>query len=319
MGLPKEYRIVLGLALVFIAVVAVMISWSPDESNIAREMSEEPEITVYFNETGEKQTMKLEEYLMGVVAGEMYPDWPLQAYAAQAIFARSFTLAFMAEGGLKDKYGTDISTNIEETQAYNSDAITPEIRKAVEMTRGEVMTYDNRYVKGWFHAYSGGMTTSAKEGLNYQETEPSYIKSVDLGDNEFAPEEVTSWHAEYDAKELQQLLATAGVDVGELKDLVVTGKGKTNRITEIKISGAKGTKTMHGADFRIAVDSTRMRSTLVSKWEFANGVLLIEGRGYGHGVGLSQWDAYKMAKEGKSPQEIATSFFNKVKIKKLYD
>ena len=318
MGLPKEYRIVLGLALVFIAIAAVMISWSPDD-NIAREIDEEPEITVYFHETKDKQTMKLEEYLMGVVAGEMFPDWPIEAYAAQAIFSRSFTMAFIAEGGLKDKYGTDISTNIEEAQAYNSDAVTPEIRQAVEMTKGEVMTYDNRYVKGWFHAYSGGMTTSAKEGLNYQEPEPPYIKSVDFGDNEYAPDDVTHWQVDYDADELQQLLATAGIDVGELKNLEVTGKGKTNRITEIKISGTEGIKTMHGADFRIAVDSTRMRSTLVSKWEFADGVLHIEGRGYGHGVGLSQWDAYKMAKEGKSPQEIATSFFNKVEIKKLYN
>ncbi len=318
MGLPKEYRIVLGLALVFIAIAAVMISWSPDD-NIAREIDEEPEITVYFHETKDKQTMKLEEYLMGVVAGEMFPDWPIEAYAAQAIFSRSFTMAFIAEGGLKDKYGTDISTNIEEAQAYNSDAVTPEIRQAVEMTKGEVMTYDNRYVKGWFHAYSGGMTTSAKEGLNYQEPEPPYIKSVDFGDNEYAPDDVTHWQVDYDADELQQLLATAGIDVGELKNLEVTGKGKTNRITEIKISGTEGIKTMHGADFRIAVDSTRMRSTLVSKWEFADGVLHIEGRGYGHGVGLSQWDAYKMAKEGKSPQEIATSFFNNVEIKKLYN
>ncbi|NMB38689.1 MAG: SpoIID/LytB domain-containing protein [Firmicutes bacterium] len=318
MGLPKEYRIVLGLALVFIAIAAVMISWSPDD-NIAREIDEEPEITVYFHETKDKQTMKLEEYLMGVVAGEMFPDWPIEAYAAQAIFSRSFTMAFIAEGGLKDKYGTDISTNIEKAQAYNSDAVTPEIRQAVEMTKGEVMTYDNRYVKGWFHAYSGGMTTSAKEGLNYQEPEPPYIKSVDFGDNEYAPDDVTHWQVDYDADELQQLLATAGIDVGELKNLEVTGKGKTNRITEIKISGTEGIKTMHGADFRIAVDSTRMRSTLVSKWEFADGVLHIEGRGYGHGVGLSQWDAYKMAKEGKSPQEIATSFFNNVEIKKLYN
>ena len=76
---------------------------------------------------------------------------------------------------------------------------------------------------------------------------------------------------------------------------------------------------MHGAEFRIAVDSTKMRSTLVTDWQVNDGVLTIGGTGYGHGVGLSQWDAFKMAKEGKSPQEIATSFFKDVEIKKLYD
>jgi len=302
-----------------IAVVIVMVSWSGYRDDIAREMKEEPQITVYFNETGEKRSMGLEEYLMGVVAGEMFPDWPVEAYGAQAIFARSFTLALIAEGGLRDKYGADISTNIEEAQAYNPDAITPEIRQAVEATRGQVLTYENRYVKGWFHAYSGGMTTSAKEGLNYQDPEPPYIKSVKLGENEYVPEDVRNWEAKYTLAELQGLLAAKGINVGQIQDLKITERGPTDRVTEIRVIGTEGSDTIHGADFRIAVDSTKMKSTLVTDWEVADGVLTIRGTGYGHGVGLSQWDAFKMAKEGKSPQEIAASFFEGVEIKKLYD
>ena len=58
--------------------------------------------------------MPMEEYIAAVVAGEMFPDWPVEAYAAQAIFARSFTMDFIAAGEVKDKYGADVSTNIEE-------------------------------------------------------------------------------------------------------------------------------------------------------------------------------------------------------------
>lgn len=308
-----------GVILLVIAVVVAMVSWSGDRDDLAKELEQEPQITVYFNDTRAKRTMGLEEYLQGVVAGEMFPDWPIEAYAAQAIFARSFTMAFIAEGGLQDKYGADISTNIEEAQAYNPDAITPEIRQAVEMTRGEVLTYEDRYVKGWFHAYSGGKTTTAKEGLNYQEAEPPYIASVDLGENQYAPEDVTNWEAEYTLAELTNLLAAAGINVGEIQDLKITERGPTDRITQLEIVGTNGTETMHGAEFRIAVDSTKMRSTLVTDWQVNDGVLTIGGTGYGHGVGLSQWDAFKMAKEGKSPQEIATSFFKDVEIKKLYD
>jgi len=315
----QGYRLVAGLILILIAVVIVMVSWSGSRDDIAREMKQEPQITVYFNDTGEKRSMGLEEYLQGVVAGEMFPDWPVEAYGAQAIFARSFTLALIAEGGLKEKYGADISTNIEEAQAYNPGAITPEIKQAVENTRGQVLTYEDRYVKGWFHAYSGGITTTAKEGLNYQEAEPPYIKSVDLGENEYAPEDVRSWEAKYTLAELQGLLAEKGINVGQIQDLKITKRGPTDRITEIQVVGTDGTDTIHGADFRIAVDSTKMRSTLVTDWEVAEGVLTIRGTGYGHGVGLSQWDAFKMAKEGKSPQEIATAFFKGVEIKKLYD
>jgi stage II sporulation protein D len=305
--------------LILIAVVIAMVSWSGGRDDIAKEMKHEPQITVYFNDTGKKRSMGLEQYLQGVVAGEMFPDWPVEAYGAQAIFARSFTLALIAEGGLQGKYGADISTDIEEAQAYNPSAITPEIKQAVENTRGQVLTYEDRYVKGWFHAYSGGVTTSAKEGLNYQDQEPPYIKSVDLGENEYTPEDVRSWEVKYTLAELRELLADAGINVGEIQDLKITKRGPTERITEIQVTGSEGTGTIHGADFRIAVDSTRMRSTLVTGWDVAEGVLTIKGTGYGHGVGLSQWDAFKMAKEGKSPQEIASAFFEGVEIKKLYD
>lgn len=86
----KNQVVVLGLVLVAIASVVMLISWSGDDSNIVRELEEEPTLTVYVNETGEIKQMKLEEYLMGVVAGEMFPDWPVNAYAAQAIFAAEF-------------------------------------------------------------------------------------------------------------------------------------------------------------------------------------------------------------------------------------
>jgi len=315
----KNQAVVLGLVLVAIASVVLLISWSSDDRNIVRELEEEPTLTVYVNETGEIKKMKLEEYLAGVVAGEMFPDWPVEAYAAQAIFARSFTMDFVSQGGVKDKYGADVSTSIEETQAYNPQAITPEMRKAVEMTRGQVMTYDNRYVRGWFHAYSGGITCRAKEGLDYQEEEPPFTKSVRLPENEYAPEEVKEWQVEYSASELRSLLAARGVNVGEITGVEILERGPTERITRIKISGTQGEQEITGPEFRLALDSTKMKSTLVRELAFENGVLRISGTGYGHGVGLSQWDAFMLAKEGKSPEEIVQTFFQGVTIRRIYD
>jgi len=315
----KNQAVVLGLVLVAIASVVLLISWSGDDSNIVRELEEEPTLTVYVNETGEIKKMKLEEYLAGVVAGEMFPDWPVEAYAAQAIFARSFTMDFVSQGGVKDKYGADVSTSIEETQAYNPQAITPEIRKAVEMTRGQVMTYDNRYVRGWFHAYSGGITARAKEGLDYQEEEPPFTKSVRLPENEYVPEDVKAWQVEYTAAELKNLLAAKGVNVGDITGVEITERGPTERITKILVRGTQGEQEITGPEFRLAVDSTKMKSTLVKDFAFENGTLRIGGTGYGHGVGLSQWDAFMLAKEGKSPEEIVQTFFEGVTIRRIYD
>ncbi|HHT74044.1 MAG TPA: SpoIID/LytB domain-containing protein [Firmicutes bacterium] len=315
-----DQAVVLGLVLVLVAAVALLVSWSGSEDNIVRELDQEPQVRVYMHETGEIKEMPLEEYVAGVVAGEMFPDWPVEAYAAQAIFVRSFTMDFMAAGGVKDKYGADVSTNIEETQAFNAEAVTDEIRKAVEMTRGQVMVFDNRYVRAWFHAYSGGITAQAKEGLGYQEEEPPFTKSVKLPDNEYAPEDVRAWEASYDAQELQKMLADAGIEVGEISNVTILERGPTERITKIQIEGSEKTATVSGPEFRLAVDSTRMKSTLVDTFQFSNGQLRITGTGYGHGVGLSQWDAFKMAKEGKSPEEIVKAFFAEgVEIKKIYD
>ena len=98
-------------------------------------------------DSGQKKQMDVEEYLAGVVAGEMKPGWPLNAYAAQAIVARTFTMEFLARGGTGKLHGTDISTDEKEAQAYNVASITPAIRRAVAMTRGQVLVYKNRYIK----------------------------------------------------------------------------------------------------------------------------------------------------------------------------
>ncbi|MDI9484880.1 MAG: SpoIID/LytB domain-containing protein [Bacillota bacterium] len=319
MTFKKNQAIVLGLVLVVIASVTVLISWSGDERNIVRELQEEPTISVYINDTGQIQEMKLEEYIAGVVAGEMFPDWPVEAYAAQAIFARSFTMDFISTGGVKDKYGADVSTSIEETQAFNPDAVTEEIKKGVEMTRGEVMTYDNRYVRGWFHAYSGGVTARAKEGLDYQEEEPPFTVSRKLPENSYVPDEVKEWTVQYSAAELRNLLSRTGVNVGDIRSIEITERGPTERITQITVTGTQGEATVSGPEFRLAVDSTKMKSTLVHDFTFQDGVLTITGTGYGHGVGLSQWDAFMLAKDGKSPEEIVETFFEGIKIRKIYD
>lgn len=318
MGIKKNQAIVLGLVLVVIASVTALLSWSRDDRNIVRELQEEPTLTVYVNETGQIQEMPLEEYIQGVVAGEMFPDWPVNAYAAQAIFARSFTMDFLASGGVKDKYGADVSTSIQETQAFNPDAVTEEIKKGVEMTRGEVMTYDNRFVRGWFHAYSGGITAQAKEGLDYQDEEPPFTKSVKLGENDYVPDDVKEWTAEYNAEELRGMLAQTGLNVGEITGVEIAEKGPSGRVTSLLVRGSQGEDTISGPAFRLAVDSTKMKSTLVQDLRFEGGTLSITGTGYGHGVGLSQWDAFKLAKEGKSPEEIVETFFPDIEIRTIY-
>lgn len=277
-----------------------------------------PTVHVVDKESGQTRTLSIEDYIKGVVAGEMgqlpsevdsEDDWPHEAYAAQAILARSFALDFLnSEGRI------DISTDVEEAQAYAPEKITPAIEQAVEETRGVVMAHNGKYVKAWFHSYSGGHTATAKEGLNYQHAEPGFVRARDVGDNEYAPDDVKHWTAVIPLSQVAAGLAERGVNVGTIERVEVAEWGQTGRAVLINVIGSAGTEQVHAADFRIAAGSEVLKSTKLHTLEVRGGQLHATGTGYGHGVGLSQWDAYKMAREGRSAREILEFFFKDITI-----
>lgn len=282
-------------------------------------MQEEPTVVVVHRD-GRREEMPLEQYVKGVVAGEMgrlpargqeeEADWPVEAYAAQAILARSFTMDYLEESG-----GNEIPAAHEQAQAYNPDNIFPAIEEGVDMTRGEVMMYNDEYVRAWFHSYSGGKTATAREGLGQQE-EPPYIKSVDVGENEFAPEDVTDWEFSMTLAELQGAL---DVNVGAINDVRIAERGPSERVTKFEVIGDGGRAEVGGNEFRLAVGPEKLKSTLIEEWDVSGGRVTARGTGFGHGVGLSQWDTYKLAREGRSPEDIVKFFFDGIEIRRLWD
>lgn len=284
-----------------------------------RQLGEEPRVRL---DTGDgTREMGLEEYVKGVVGGEMGQlpaaggqegDWPHAAYAAQAILARSFALTFMSEDGT-----VEISTDVREAQAYAPENITPAIERAVEATRGMVMFHRGEPVKAWFHSYSGGHTATAKEGLNYQDEEPGFIVAKEMPENEYVPEENRVWSASIPLAEVSEALAEHGF--GEVRDVRIEERGPSGRATRLSVTGSRRSGPIHAAELRIALGAERMRSTLLDRFEVTGGNLVMEGRGFGHGVGLSQWDAYKLAQEGRSAEEILQFFFRDIEIEKAWD
>lgn len=311
--------IVLLLALGAFYLVSGRQGGGPQGTEEAR--GEEPNVTLV-HEDGRRERMPMEEYVKGVVAGEMgrlpargeteEQDWPEAAYAAQAILARSFAVRYLEESG-----GDEIPAQHEAAQAYNPDNIIPAIERGVERTRGEVMVYNGEPVRAWFHSYSGGRTATAREGLA-QEEDPPYIKSVDTGDNDFVPEDVARWVANISLDELGTALREKDMGVGEVQDVRIAERGPSQRVTSFVVEGSQGTRTVSGNDFRLAVGPERLRSTLIDDLEVANGRMMVSGRGFGHGVGLSQWDAYKLAREGRSPEEIVRFFFDDIEIRRMW-
>ena len=168
-----------------------------------------PLAEIYRTDIGAVETMDLESYLMGVVAGEMHNDWPIEALKAQAIIARTFALRFIADGGSQYD-GAQLSTDINEAQAYDLSAVNDAVRRAVEETRGQVILCQGEPIQAWFHAHAGGVTARAREGLNYNKPEPPYTKSIQVRESDKAPENVRNWTAEFSLDEVQAALDELG-------------------------------------------------------------------------------------------------------------
>jgi len=256
----------------------------------------------------------VEEYVPAVLAGEMAGDWPLEALKAQAILARTFVLQFVTEK--KSRYeGADISTDIEEAQAYNAGDVNDRIRKAVRETRGLVLNAGGKLPYAWFHAHSGGLTARAKEGLDYEKDEPGYTQCVKGMENDEAPPEAAHWEASFTPDEVMAATRHVGVKLSQVTSISIGERGESGRAKTLLISGEE----VSAPAFRIAIGSTKMRSCLLESLRMEDGQVKMRGRGYGHGVGMSQWGAYAMAKAGKTAEEIVTHYFAGVMIDKAWE
>jgi len=275
----------------------------------------EPDIIVFMHETNDKKTMKMEEYIAGVVAGEMKTDWPVEALAAQAIIARTFTVQAIEEKGGVPARGTQASTDIKEFQAYNGKTISENVKKAVDMTRGMVVTYQGKPIQAWFHASAGGITAFAQEGLAFKDDEPPYIQSVQSPDD-LAPDDVQNWTATFTPKEVIDVLTKLGKTVTSIDSVEIGKKGPSGRATTMIIN--KNVE-VSAPELRVGIGSTKLKSMLIDKVEVSDDIIVFTGKGYGHGVGMSQWGANKMAITGKKPQEIVGHYFKGVTIEKRWN
>lgn len=298
----------------------VQVRWPQDKLKTGK--NGELLLRVYVVEDQQVEERELENYVEGVLAGEMKNDWPLEALKAQAILARTFVLKFVQEK--ESQYpGADISTDIEEAQAYDASAVNERIQQAVEETRGLVLSCEGELPYAWFHAHSGGMTEYARTGLGWEKDEPAYTQSS----RGTEPEQLS------DAKENQQLQAAAewkadftfaewtaacqkqGVQVKPHagSQLQISQRGESGRAVTLEIDG----QSVNATDLRLALGSTKMRSTLLTSLKIENGKVHMAGKGYGHGVGMSQWGAYGMAQEGKSAEQIIKHYYQKVEIAQI--
>ena len=272
-----------------------------------------PTLSVYDVSDGRIRKMNIEDYVTGVVAGEMKNDWPEEALKAQAILARTFVMRFCQDKSSRYD-GADISTDVSEAQAYDAAGVNARVEKAVAQTRGQVMAVNGAYPYAWFHAHSGGMTELPSVALDFREADPEYLRPVKSEESDRAPDDVKRWKASFSKASVVKACADAGVRVDAVKTVAIGEKGESGRAKTLLVNG----RAVSAPSFRIQIGANRLKSTLIEEIEVGEDAVTFAGRGFGHGVGLSQWGAYEMAERGNDARQIVEYYFPGVDIVSLW-
>jgi stage II sporulation protein D len=250
----------------------------------------------------------LETYLYGVVPREMSPKWAEDALKAQAVAARTYALYI--KGKSSDKPYDLVATTA--SQVYGGyDAETPATTRAVDSTRGEVMTYEGRLTIAYFHANSGGFTESAR---NVWVADLPYLKAIRDSYSDNIPN--GTWGLSLSHKAIQDRLNQYGLNVGSISQIRPIDASSSGRPIRIAIVSSRGPIELKSNDFRLKIGATKLKSALFSLRESTDGIR-INGKGFGHGVGMSQWGAYRMAQAGHNYRDILRHYYKGIEITRL--
>ena len=158
-----------------------------------------------------------------------------------------------------------------------------------------------------------GSTRIPAASLDYKEN-PPYTESVDGMESEEAPDSVKEWKATFTRDEIREAMKEAGVPVETVQTVAVGDTGESGRAQTLEIGG----KTVSAATLRIRLGADKLKSTLITDISQDGDEITFTGKGYGHGVGMSQWGAYAMAKDGQDAKQIIDHYYKDVAIEKLW-
>ena len=246
--------------------------------------------------------LPLEDYVESVVVAEVGTHWDLEALKAQAVITRTYAVYQKALS--QDSRFHLTSSVLHQVYKGNNSHIL--ISYAVRETSGEVLTYNGKPIEALYHSTSGGRTENPEEvfGRSYP-----YLKSVE-SNCELSPYWV--WEKKIPKEEIEKALG-----IKNLKDITINSYTSTGRAKELIIGSASGQMAMKATEFRKLLGWSRLPSTNFSMHPDETAIIF-EGKGYGHGVGLCQWSALQMAKDGKSYREILSFFYPGTEIR-LYE
>ena len=305
----KKSLILYFISLVFIPVLVVstlykmLLEYEKEEIQLSNIQNLESDITIRINKDNSIEELSLEEYIIGVVAGEMPASFNIEALKAQAVASRTYAMykvlnydnsydvkttsddqVYITKEEMKEKWGKDFNK-------YYS-----KIKDAVISTKNLVMKKDKEVFKAFYFSMSNGYTEDSY-AIFKEETSKSVISPWD--NDTISKFKVTT---NFKNEELKALLNIKN----DIENIEILEIDKTNRVTKVRAND----KMYTGIEFRKLLN---LRSTDFTV-EKENDTYNITTKGYGHGVGMSQYGANGMAKENYKYNEILEYYYQNIEI-----
>ncbi|MYL40882.1 stage II sporulation protein D [Virgibacillus massiliensis] len=265
-------------------------------------------VSVMRTASDEVEGIPLEEYVVGVVASEMPADFEKEALKAQSLAARTYIVNHKLHGESTEK--SDVTDTVQH-QVYKDnyqlrkqwgsdyDWKINKIKEAVAETEGEILTYKESPITPAFFSTSNGYTENSED---YWENELPYLRSVESPWDENSPK-----FLDQKTFTFGQLEAALEIDLPNQTPLPIElTRTDSKRVGKLQIDG----KTFSGRDVREKLELRSSDFTIEQK----NDHFIFTTKGFGHGIGMSQYGANGMAKEGKNYKDIVNYYYKDVKI-----
>lgn len=295
-------KILLSIIIILLPITVFMLSKqvSPKNQNNNNQTSQDKEIYIDLLINNEKKQIPLEEYLVSVVGAEVPALFDMEALKSQAVASRTFALYQENTRGYVTTADQAYNSLEELQQKWQDNYYTylKRITDAVNMTKNQVITYNKKLIKSYFYAMSNGYTTTSLSVFN--EALPYLNTIMPTFDNETNTKFRVTKKVSKD-----EFCKTLNIDCAALTiNNIITDY--SNRIETLSINK----KTYTGIEIRKIFDLRSTDFTITAE----NNDIVFTTKGYGHGVGMSQYGANAMAKEGSSYKEILEYYYQGVTI-----
>lgn len=257
-------------------------------------------VIILYRSNGEILNLTINEYLIGAVAGEMPASFNIEALKAQAVVSRTYLLKqiknnnIIIDSTMQQVYKDN--NELKNMWKNDFDKYYSKIKKAVLDTDKIAIYYNGDYIDALYHSTSNGYTLNSE---NVWSNAIPYLKSVESKWDLNA-----SSYLKNTNKDIAYVLSLFGID--DINKIQIVSRDDTNHVKEIKV----GDKIYKGTTFRSLL---KLRSTDFDIMVNDNSVVFIT-RGFGHGVGMSQYGANGMANEGYNYIDILNHYYTNVSI-----